>query len=453
MSDRVFIVAELSANHGAKLQTALDTVTAAARAGADAIKIQTYTPDTLTLPFTTEPFIVRTDNVWAGKTLHQLYGEAMTPWAWTAELKAHAEANGLVFFSTPFDTTAVDFLEQHHVSLYKIASFELTDLALVSYVARQGKPVILSTGMATLEEIARAVATCREAGNDQITLLRCVSSYPARAEDMNLASMDALAQLGTVIGLSDHTRDNVAAVTAVALGARVIEKHFILDRALGGPDAFFSLEPAEFALLVKEVRAVEAALGTPRFGPTASEAKSLVFRRSLFVSAEVNAGDVLTCDNVRSIRPGHGLPSSELPNVLGCLATRDIAAGTPLTREVVGPRPLSNPVLLTPGAPPSEWAAVFSAPAGVHAESFVADGGALAVRKLQGTHWWLDVAIAPERIGTGFLPGLVQAGCDLIRARGGTLVRMLAVDALKPLGFYQFAQGQCERQLSGATNC
>lgn len=334
----VFVVAELSANHGHQLDVALATIDAAKAAGADAIKIQTYTPDTLTLPFEREPFVVKTKNEWGGKTLHALYKEAMTPWEWTKALKQRAEERGLVFFSTPFDTTAVDHLEAHGAPLYKIASFELVDLPLVEYVARTQKPMILSTGMATFEEIEAAVRTARSVGNDRLALLRCVSSYPATSDDMNLAALEKLRTLGTVIGLSDHTRTNDVAVAAVALGARVVEKHFITDRSLGGPDAFFSLEPKELGELVRAIRSAEAAIGTARFGPTPSERASLQFRRSLFVSADVKAGEPLTCRNVRSVRPANGLPASKLPEVLGCAATSDLIAGTPLEAGHVGLR-------------------------------------------------------------------------------------------------------------------
>ncbi|MCC6811993.1 MAG: pseudaminic acid synthase [Deltaproteobacteria bacterium] len=334
----VFIVAELSANHGHSLDVALATVDAAADAGADAIKIQTYTPDTLTLPFDRDPFIVRTNNEWAGKTLHALYADAMTPWEWTAALKTRAEARGLVFFSTPFDPTAVDFLEAQGVGLYKVASFELVDLPLVDYVARTGKPMIMSTGMATFAEIERAVRAARSVGNDRLALLRCVSCYPAKSEDMNLAAIAELKTLGTVVGLSDHTRETEVAIAAVALGAKVVEKHFIRDRALGGPDAFFSLEPKEFKELVRAIRACETAIGSARFGPTPAEAKSVAFRRSLFVTADLKAGEIFTAKHVRSVRPSNGLAPEQLPRVLGSIARADVAAGTPLSEAHVGER-------------------------------------------------------------------------------------------------------------------
>jgi pseudaminic acid synthase len=331
-----FIVAELSANHGHSLDVALRTIDAAALAGADAIKIQTYTPDTLTLDIDRDPFIVRSDNVWKGRNLHALYREAMTPWEWTDALAKRARDRGLAFFSTPFDVSALDFL-RGKVDALKVASFELSDLPLVEAIAREQLPILLSTGMATLEEIRRAVQACRDAGNSQIALLRCVSTYPAKAEDMQLESLATLAALGVTIGLSDHTRDHTAVSAAVALGARVIEKHFILERSIGGPDAFFSLEPQEFSAMVAAVRATESALGV-RFGPTPSERESLVFRRSLFVSREVAAGELLTCENVRSVRPGNGMPAWRLPDALGCRASQALTRGTPLQPEHIGAR-------------------------------------------------------------------------------------------------------------------
>ena len=338
----VFIVAELSANHGQKRDIALKTVEAAARVGADAIKLQTYTPDTLTLKSDAAPFVVRTENAWQGRTLHDLYAEAMTPWEWHAELIQAARSLGLLCFSTPFDATAVEFLESLGVVAHKVASFELTDMPLVEHIARTGKPVILSTGMATLGEIEMALATCREAGNEKLALLRCVSSYPARPESMDLASLATLRTLGTVVGLSDHTRDSTVAVAATALGAKIIEKHFILDRSVGGPDSFFSLEPEEFRAMVSAVRDAEKAIGVPRFGPSADEIPSTAFRRSLFAARDVAAGQVLTCDVVRSVRPAHGVPARHLPQILGCMAARDIRYAQPLQWDMVGPRPASS---------------------------------------------------------------------------------------------------------------
>ena len=318
----VFIIAELSANHGHRLDIALRTIEAAADAGADAIKLQTYTPDTLTLKSDRAPFVVKTKNEWAGRTLHDLYADAMTPWEWHAELMAAARARGLECFSTPFDPTAVAFLEALGVPCHKVASFELNDLALVETIARAGKPMILSTGMASLDEIRAAVATCRDAGNERLAVLRCVSCYPARPEAMDLRAYEVLRELGVVLGLSDHTRDNTVAIASVALGAKVIEKHFILDRSVGGPDAFFSLDPGELAEMVRAVRATTAALGRPRFGPSEDEVASTAFRRSLFVSARVAKGETFTAANVRSVRPSNG-PRPHVTSMPYSAARRD----------------------------------------------------------------------------------------------------------------------------------
>lgn len=345
----VYFVAELSANHGQSLEKALQTVEAAAEAGADAIKLQTYTPDTLTIKSDDPRFIVNTRNAWAGRTLYDLYSEAMTPWEWHKPIMEAAASFGLACFSTPFDPTASYFLDQLGVPAFKIASFEVIDLPLIEATARLGKPMIISTGMASLAEIEAALTTCFQAGNHQVALLRCVSSYPATPEAMDLRSLDVLRGFGTVLGFSDHTRDDVAALTAVSLGARMIEKHLIVDRAWGGPDSFFSLSPSEFKQLVKNVRAFEAALGHPRFGPSQEEASSFPFRRSLFVARDVHAGGLLTCDDVRSIRPSNGLSPRHLPEVLGCVATRPLRAAEPLAWDMVGPLPPSaDEVVLRP---------------------------------------------------------------------------------------------------------
>ncbi len=342
----VYLIAELSANHGGSKDTALRTIEAAKKAGADAIKLQTYTPDTLTLKSDGPLFVVKTKNQWAGRTLHDLYAEAMTPWEWHAELKSCAESLGMQLFSTPFDPTATELLHAIDVPAYKIASFELVDLPLIEHTARRGKPMIMSTGMASLGDIESALAASRGAGNDQIVLLRCVSSYPARPDDMNLQSFEVLSKLGTVIGLSDHTRDATVALASVALGARVIEKHFILDRSVGGPDSFFSLEPSEFRSMVDAVRAAEAALGAPRFGPSPDERASTAFRRSLFVARDVRAGEVLTHESVRSVRPSNGLAPRHLPAVLGRVAARDRRFGEPLTWDMVGGEPARSAITL-----------------------------------------------------------------------------------------------------------
>lgn len=344
----VFIVAELSANHAGRRDVALRTIETAAKLGANAIKIQTYTPDTLTLKSDAPWFVVRTSNEWTGRTLHDLYAEAMTPWEWHAELKACAESFGIPLFSTPFDPTALELLEQLDVAAHKIASFEIVDLPLVETVARRGKPMIISTGMATLGEIEAAVRTCRDVGNDRLALLRCVSSYPANPEQMNLQSFGALRSFGAVVGLSDHTRDHTVAIASVALGARIIEKHFILDRAMGGPDAFFSLVPDELKGLIEAVRATERAMGAPRFGVSEDEKASVAFRRSLFVARDVEVGDVLTIDDVRSVRPAHGISVEHLPAVLGKTAARALKMGTPLAWDMVGGAPERATIELRP---------------------------------------------------------------------------------------------------------
>lgn len=334
-----YFIAELSANHGHDVDKALRTIEAAAKAGADAVKLQTYTPDTLTLRSSAPPFVVQTKNEWAGRTLHDLYAEAMTPWEWHRRLIDAANALGMACFSTPFDETAVAFLDELGVPAYKIASFELVDLPLVERVARLGRPMILSTGMASLGEIVDAVSVCHQAGNRDVAVLRCVSAYPADPASMALRSLDVLRGLDVVLGLSDHTTDPTAAITSVALGARVIEKHLIVDRSWGGPDAFFSLEPEEFAEMVRRVRVAEAAIGAPRFGPSAEERSSVAFRRSLFVAADVAAGELLTAENVRSVRPSNGLAPRHLPDVLGRPATRKLSAAEPLAWDMVGARP------------------------------------------------------------------------------------------------------------------
>ena len=332
----VYVVAELSANHHQDYEQAVRLVAAAAEAGADAVKLQTYTADTLTLDSDRPEFRIGAGSPWAGRTLHDLYAEAYTPWEWQPRLKEVAERLGLALFSTPFDPTAVEFLEAMGVPAYKVASFEIVDLPLIRQIAATGKPVIVSTGMATREEIAEAVATIRAAGNEQIALLKCTSAYPSPPESMNLRTIpDLAASFGVPAGLSDHTLGIAVPVAAVALGATIVEKHFTLSRDLGGPDAPFSLEPAEFKAMVEAIRTAEKALGEVAYGPRPDETPSLAFRRSLFVVADVAAGEPLTADNVRSIRPGHGLAPKHLDRVLGRRAARDISRGTPLTWELV----------------------------------------------------------------------------------------------------------------------
>ena len=333
---KVFMVAELSANHGGSLEVCLETVRAAARAGADAIKVQTYTADTITLDSDADCFRINHGTLWDGTTLHALYTEAQMPWDWHAPIQAEAERNGLIFFSSPFDFTAVDYLDALGVPIFKIASFEIADIPLIEYAAAKGKPLILSTGIAGLAEIEEAVAACRRAGNDQITLLACTSAYPADPAAANLLTLPLLAQtFGVRVGLSDHTIDDVVAIAAVALGARVVEKHFILDRALGGPDASFSLEPDQFAALVNKVRITEQALGKVQWGPTGQAAANKQFGRSLFIAKDMKAGDVLTETNLRSVRPGDGLHTRYWHALLGRVVTRDVLKGTPMSWSLV----------------------------------------------------------------------------------------------------------------------
>lgn len=327
----VFIIAELSANHNHNKQIAIDTIRAAKQAGADAIKLQTYTPDTLTIDCDNEHFRISEGTLWDGKTLYQLYGEAFTPWEWHEELFHVAKEEGLICFSSPFDQTAVDFLENLKVPAYKIASFEIQDIPLIDYVARKGKPVIMSTGIATEEDIRLAVQTCRDAGNNQIVLLKCTSSYPAPVELANLKTMlDMETRFQTPVGLSDHTMGNTVPVVATALGARVIEKHFILDRSIGGPDAEFSLDLAGFKSMVDAVREAEKALGKVTYELSDKVEKNRKFARSLFVVEDIKAGEVFTPENVRSIRPGYGLHPRFYHQIIGKKAAVNIERGTPL---------------------------------------------------------------------------------------------------------------------------
>jgi N-acetylneuraminate synthase len=332
-----YVIAEISANHGGRLERAEELVRAAARAGADAVKLQTYTADSMTLDSDRPPFRVGDDMLWAGRTLYELYDEAHTPWEWHGPLRDIAAEAGIDLFSSPFDRAAVDFLVKLDVPAFKIASFELVDLDLIRAAAETGRPLIMSTGMGKAEEIDDAVATARGAGASGIVLLRCNSAYPAPAAEMDLRTIpDMIARWEVPVGLSDHTLGTTAAVTAVALGATVLEKHLTWSRAEETADAAFSIEPAEFADLVRRVREAEASLGTVRYGPSERERASLAYRRSLFVVRDVRAGERFSEENVRAIRPGHGLPPKELGNVLGRPATKDVERGTPLNWELVG---------------------------------------------------------------------------------------------------------------------
>jgi N-acetylneuraminate synthase len=331
-----YVIAELSGNHRQDLRCALELVDAAAQAGADAVKLQLYTPDSLTIDSDMPAFRIDGGTLWDGRTLYDLYREAMTPWAWYPQLAAAAEAAGLACFASAFDAESVEFLAAHDAPAYKVASFELVDLELVARAAATGRPVLLSTGMARFDEIERAVCAARGAGSGGVALFRCNSAYPASPAEMDLRTLPHLRDaFGVPVGLSDHTPDATAATVAVTLGACMVEKHLTLRRADGGPDAAFSLEPDEFAELVVSVRTAEAALGSVRYGPSPSEASSTMFRRSLFVVEDVDAGEPFTRRNLRTIRPGAGLAPRHLPRVLGRRAATSIPRGTPLSWDHV----------------------------------------------------------------------------------------------------------------------
>ena len=332
----VYIIAEMSGNHGQSLDRAIELIWQAKESGADAVKLQTYTPDTLTIDCDKPHFRITGGTNWDGRTLYDLYGEACTPWEWTAQLQGEAKKAGITLFSTPFDASAVEFLESLDMPAYKIASFELIDLPLLECVARTGKPVILSTGMATKSEINEAVITLGNAGCSQLALLKCSSAYPAPHSSVNLATVAHMeARFGIPAGFSDHTTGIVAPVVAATHGARILEKHFTLSREDGGPDATFSLEPNEFAEMVQAVRDAELCLGQPHYGATEHEEKSRIFRRSLYVVETVSAGEPFTPENVRSIRPGNGMHPRRFSEILHRTATRDIERGTPLSDELV----------------------------------------------------------------------------------------------------------------------
>ena len=330
-----YVIAELSANHNGRLETALAIIEAAQRAGVDAVKLQTYRPDTITLDSEAEDFLIK-GGLWHGRTLYDLYEEAHTPWDWHKPLFDHARALGITIFSSPFDTTAVDLLEDLNAPAYKIASFEAVDLPLIRYVAATGKPMIISTGMADADEIAEAIVAAREGGCRELAILHCVSGYPAPAEDYNLRTIpDMIARFGLVTGLSDHTLDNTTAIASVALGASLIEKHFTLDRSGGGPDDSFSLEPAEMAALCRDARTAWSALGRIDYGRKSSEQGNVQFRRSLYFVKDLKAGEVITPDAVRSVRPGYGLPPKLMDQVVGRRVARDVPANTAVTEDAV----------------------------------------------------------------------------------------------------------------------
>lgn len=337
MGHRTYIIAEVSANHNQDFDQAVRIIEAAKEAGADAVKLQTYTPDTLTIDCHNEYFQIGAGTIWEGRNLYDLYGEAYTPWEWQPKLKDIANDLDLDLFSTPFDSSSVDFLEQMDIPVFKIASFEIVDLQLIQRIARTGKPIIMSTGMATVAEIDEAVQTIRKEGNNQLVLLKCTSAYPSPPEDMNLRTIPHLAQAFDVpVGLSDHTLGIAVPVAAVALGACVIEKHFTLSRSVPGPDSVFSLEPDEFKAMVEGVRVAEHALGKVCYDVNQREDASRVFRRSLFVVQDMKKGEAFSEDNVRSIRPGYGLHTRYLDQVLGRYAVIDISKGTPLRWDMLG---------------------------------------------------------------------------------------------------------------------
>ncbi len=322
--DGTFIIAEMSANHNGKLENALKTIEAAKEIGANAIKLQTYTADTLTLNCNKDDFMIDGGTLWDGKNLYELYKDAYTPWEWHKELFAYAREIGIDIFSSPFDKSAVDFLEQFNPSAYKIASFEITDYELVRYVASKKKPIIISTGIATLEEIEDVVTICKNEGNEDIVLLKCTSAYPAQLQEANLKTIPNLAQTFKVTaGFSDHTLGIVAPIAAVSLGAKVVEKHFILDKSIGGPDSDFSLDKEEFAQMVKSLRATEQLLGEVDYSMTQKKKQSRTFSRSLYVAEDIHKGEIFTEKNIRSVRPGYGMHPKHLKKFLGKKAKRD----------------------------------------------------------------------------------------------------------------------------------
>jgi pseudaminic acid synthase len=326
---KVFIIAELSANHNGSIEVAKETIRAAKRAGADGIKLQTYTADTLTIDSNKDDFKIKSGSIWDGKTFYDLYQEAYTPWDWHKELMYTAKEEGLVCFSSPFDQTAVDFLEELNVPAYKIASFEITDIPLIEYTASKGKPIILSTGIATEADIQLAVDACKRVGNNDIALLKCTSSYPAPIEEANLIMVKDLAEkFGVISGLSDHTLGDTAPVVATCMGAKIIEKHFILDKSIGGPDASFSLDEKEFKEMVNTLRMAEQAIGKVDYTLTKKQESGKAFSRSLYVVNDMIEGDIITEKNVRSIRPGFGLHPKHFKKILGKSINQNLEKGT-----------------------------------------------------------------------------------------------------------------------------
>ena len=336
MTDRIMMVAEISANHGKNIDIVRKSMDKAKEIGCDAVKIQTYRPDTITMKCDNEYFQINNGTIWDGTTLYDLYNDAFLPWEWHRELFDYAKEIGITLFSTPFDFTAVDLLEECGNPIYKIASFEINDIPLISYAASKGKPMILSTGIATEEEIGEAVEACRKAGNEQICILKCTSQYPARIEDANLLTMlDMGEKFQCGIGLSDHTIGDQVAVVAASMGATVIEKHFILDREIGGPDASFSMEPDEFEEMIRKVRTVEAIRGSVTYEISEKKKASRKYARSLFVVRDVKAGETVSSETIRSIRPSDGMAPKYYDSVLGRKFVQDVAAGTPLKEEMI----------------------------------------------------------------------------------------------------------------------
>ena len=332
----VFIIAELSANHNGSLSTAIETIRAAKRAGADAIKLQTYTADTLTLDVDNEDFIIKSETIWDGQKYYDLYEKAHTPWKWHKVLFEEAKKEDLVCFSSPFDPTAVDFLETLGNPIYKVASFEITDIPLIKYIASKGKPMIISTGIAGLEDIKLALNACKKMGNEDIALLKCTSSYPAPIEEANLIMVKDLAErFGVISGLSDHTLGITAPVIAVTQGAKIIEKHFILDRSTGGPDASFSLNVEEFTQMVKAIREAEVALGEVNYKLTEKQLQGRNFSRSLYITEDVKKGQLVTTKNLRSIRPGYGLHPKHITSLLGKKFNQNIKKGARMSFKYV----------------------------------------------------------------------------------------------------------------------
>lgn len=335
LNKRVYIIAEMSGNHAGSLERAKEIIHAAKESGADCIKIQTYTPDTLTIDCNNQYFNI-SNGTWDGENLYSLYGKAYTPWEWQEELQAEAKKVNIDFLSTPFDKTSVDFLESLGLEFYKIASFELVDIPLIRYVASKGKPMILSTGMGSIKEIEEAVTTIREMGNNQICLLKCSSAYPAIPNDMNLNTIvDMKSRFGVPIGLSDHSLGCIGAITAVALGAQIIEKHYCLSREIENPDCSFSMEPHEFSNMVESIRQVEKAKGNVSYEISDSEKDSIVFRKSIFVVKDIRRGEKFSEENIRVIRPGYGLEPKYYEDTLGKRANQDIDYGTPLNADMI----------------------------------------------------------------------------------------------------------------------